>query len=151
MGLTPTSWFRSSWVVRYFDTNCSCVNKPVLTAGGTSFCRIKKVNMAMLGDVLHVQCYARFPARSPVVRPVTAVNKAVTQVRRAIRAVAQVPLLVNQSRVFIDRESVVKRPGKRCYSSGQYPPDFVTTNLQVPSVIGVMCYASLVLACKSIF
>lgn len=84
------------------------------------------------------QCVACFPARSPVVRPCPAVNKAVSQVRRAIRAVAQVPLLVNQPRVFINRVSVFKRPGERCYSSGKYPPDFVTTNCTVPSVIGVM-------------
>lgn len=92
----------------------------------------------MTGDVAYIQCNACFPARRPVVRPVPAVNKAVPQVGCSVCAIAQVPLLVNQPRVFIDRVAVFKRPGKCCYSSGQYPPDFVTTNLQVPSVIGVM-------------
>lgn len=78
--------------------------------------------MAMLWDIFHGQRYARFPARCPVVSPVTAVDEAVTQVGCSVRAVAQVPLLVNQPRVFIDRVSVLKRPGERCYSSGQYPP-----------------------------
>lgn len=105
--------------------------------------------VSMTGDVAYIQCNACFPARSPVVRPVPAVNKAVTQVWCAVRSVAQVPLLVNHPRVFIDWEAVFKRPGERCYSSGQYPPDFVTTNLQVPSVIGAMCYSSLVATCNS--
>lgn len=78
--------------------------------------------VSMTGDVAYIQCNACFPARRPVVRPVPAVNKAVPQVGCSVCAIAQVPLLVNQPRVFIDRVAVFKRPGKCCYSSGQYPP-----------------------------
>ena len=88
------------------------------------------------------------PPVPPAIRSIPAVDEAVTQVWCAVRSVAQVPLLVNHPRVFIDWEAVFNRPGERCYSSGLYPPDFVTTNLQVPSVIGAMCYSSLVATCN---
>lgn len=74
--------------------------------------------MSMTGDVAYIQCNACFPARSPAIRSIPAVDEAVSQVRRAVRSVAQVPSLVSQSRAFIDRVAVLKRPGKRCYSSG---------------------------------
>lgn len=74
--------------------------------------------VSMTGDVAYIQCNACFPARSPAIRSIPAVDEAVSQVRRAVRSVAQVPSLVSQSRAFIDRVAVLKRPGKRCYSSG---------------------------------
>lgn len=76
--------------------------------------------MAMCRDSFHCQFNTRFTARCPVVRPCPAVDKAVSQIWCPVCAVAQVPLLVNQPRVFIDRVSVFNRPGERCYSSGQY-------------------------------
>lgn len=99
--------------------------------------------VSMFWDVGFFQGHSRFSARSPVGGPAPAVDEPVPQVRRAVRPVAQVPLFVNQPRIFVNRVAVVKRTGVRCYSSWQYPPpDFVTINFTVPSVVGVMCYAS---------
>ena len=126
-GRTSSSIGTASTIVIIFVTvywgDLMMVTKGCNSMGMITICDCLSC-MAMCRDSLHCQCNTCFPALSPVVRPVPAVDKTVSQVRRAVRSVAQVPLLVNQPRVFIDRVSVFKRPGERCYSSGKYPPRF---------------------------
>ena len=70
----------------------------------------------IFGNSASVSLWLASPPVAPLFVP--AVDEAVSQVWCAVCAVAQVPLTVNQPRIFIDRVSVLKCPGERCYSSG---------------------------------
>ena len=72
-----------------------------------------------------------------------AVDKAVPQVWRAVGSVAQVPLTVDQPRVFINGEPLSNVPENAVTVPGKIPGEVVTANPQVPSVVIVLMFCLL--------
>ena len=90
------------------------------------------------GNSASVSLWFASPPVAPVVRPCPAVDKAVSQVRCAIRAVAHVHSRFTRPVFLLTGYPSLNVPENAVTVPGNTPNDCVTTNFVVPSVNSLM-------------